>query len=72
VSAGRKADTVEEAEQAARQLQEKGVGTVLVKRGAQGSLLVPPEGPSIVQPAEPVAQVGDYLGDVEPMHVHVL
>lgn len=46
-----------EAVDAARELQAKGVGTVLVKLGAQGSLLVPTEGPHIIQPAEKVEKV---------------
>eukprot|EP00884_Botryococcus_braunii_P004009 jgi/Botrbrau1/13609/Bobra.0069s0006.1 len=59
---GRKADTIEEAEEAARALQANGVGTVLVKRGAQGSLLVPQEGPPVVQIAERVERVVDTTG----------
>jgi ribokinase len=42
---------------AARQLQAQGVGTVLVKLGARGSLLVPPAGPPLRQGIFPVAVV---------------
>ncbi|KAJ9525864.1 hypothetical protein QJQ45_009279 [Haematococcus lacustris] len=56
-------DTEEEIQAAAQKLQAQGVTSVLVKLGAQGSLLLPGAGQAAVrQPALPAPQVVDTTG----------
>jgi sugar/nucleoside kinase (ribokinase family) len=59
--AGRETETQEQVEAAARQMQERGVQTVLVKRGTKGSLLLSRGGQCISQPIFPVQPVRSVL-----------
>ncbi|PSC74376.1 ribokinase [Micractinium conductrix] len=59
---GMPTDTDEQIAAAAQALQAQGVGTVLVKLGARGSLLVESDGRVVRQPARKVEKVVDTTG----------